>query len=70
LVIAGAIAAMMSSSDSMLLSGASYFTRDVYRPFVDSTVSDRREDRLGRLGVVVFAVGMAVVLVLNREVFA
>ena len=32
LVIAGALAAMMSSSDSMLLSGSSYFTRDVYRP--------------------------------------
>jgi SSS family solute:Na+ symporter len=30
LVIAGALAAMMSSSDSMLLSGASYLTRDLY----------------------------------------
>ena len=56
LVIAGAIAAMMSSSDSMLLSGSSYFTRDVYRPLVDSTITERREDFLGRLGVVVFAV--------------
>ena len=57
LVIAGAIAAMMSSSDSMLLSGSSYFTRDIYRPLVDDTVSERREDRLGRTGVVVFATG-------------
>ncbi len=56
LVIAGAIAAMMSSSDSMLLSGSSYFTRDVYRPLIDDTISDRREDRLGRIGVAVFAV--------------
>ncbi|MDR5655782.1 sodium:solute symporter family protein [Halodesulfurarchaeum sp. HSR-GB] len=56
LVIAGAIAAMMSSSDSMLLSGSSYFTRDLYRPFVDRELSERREDRLGRLGVVGFAV--------------
>ncbi|APE94845.1 sodium:solute symporter family protein [Halodesulfurarchaeum formicicum] len=56
LVIAGAIAAMMSSSDSMLLSGSSYFTRDLYRPFVDRALSERREDRLGRLGVVGFAV--------------
>ncbi len=32
LVIAGAMAAMMSSSDSMLLSGSSYLTRDLYRP--------------------------------------
>ena len=53
LVIAGAMAAMMSSSDSMLLSGSSYFTRDLYRPFVGS--EGRREDRLARVGVAVFA---------------
>lgn len=57
LVVAGAVAAMMSSSDSMLLSGSSYFTRDIYRPFVNSDASDRREDRLGRVGVIVFATG-------------
>ncbi|MEM4782218.1 MAG: sodium:solute symporter family protein, partial [Halalkalicoccus sp.] len=44
LVIAGAVAAMMSSSDSMLLSGSSYFTRDIYRPFVNPEASERRED--------------------------
>ena len=55
LVIAGAMAAMMSSSDSMLLSGSSYFTRDLYRPFVDPGVSADREALLGRIGVVVFA---------------
>ncbi|RQG88921.1 sodium:solute symporter family protein [Natrarchaeobius halalkaliphilus] len=55
LVIAGAMAAMMSSSDSMLLSGSSYFTRDIYRPFVDRSISDRREDLLARVGVVIFA---------------
>ncbi|WP_265108773.1 sodium:solute symporter family protein [Halosolutus halophilus] len=55
LVIAGAMAAMMSSSDSMLLSGSSYFTRDLYRPFVDRSLSDRREDFLARVGVVLFA---------------
>ncbi len=55
LVIAGAMAAMMSSSDSMLLSGSSYFTRDLYRPFVDRSLSDRREDLLARIGVVGFA---------------
>jgi SSS family solute:Na+ symporter len=56
LVIAGALAAMMSSSDSMLLSGSSYFTRDVYRPLIDSGISEEREDRLGRIGVAVFAI--------------
>jgi SSS family solute:Na+ symporter len=55
LVVAGAIAAMMSSSDSMLLSGSSYFTRDLYRPLVDPSVSDEREDLLGRVGVAIFA---------------
>ena len=57
LVVAGAIAAMMSSSDSMLLSGSSYFTRDIYRPLVDDGITERQEDRLGRIGVSVFAVG-------------
>lgn len=57
LVIAGAVAAMMSSSDSMLLSGSSYFTRDIYRPFVNPAASERREDFLGRVGVVIFATG-------------
>ncbi|WP_424018097.1 sodium:solute symporter family protein [Halorientalis pallida] len=54
LVIAGAMAAMMSSSDSMLLSGSSYLTRDVYRQAV-AGVTDRREALVGRLGVVVIA---------------
>ncbi|GAB6879282.1 sodium:solute symporter [Halorubrum gandharaense] len=57
LVIAGAMAAMMSSSDSMLLSGSSYFTRDVYRPFVNPDASERREAWLGRIGVAAFATG-------------
>jgi SSS family solute:Na+ symporter len=60
LVVAGAIAAMMSSSDSMLLSGSSYFTRDVYRPLVDDAVSPTREDLLARVGVAVFAVAALV----------
>ena len=55
LVIAGAMAAMMSSSDSMLLSGTSYFTRDLYRPFVDPTLGERREAWLARIGVAIFA---------------
>ena len=62
LVIAGAMAAMMSSSDSMLLSGSSYLTRDVYRPLVDTfgsgvtASSDGRETVVARVGVVAFAI--------------
>jgi SSS family solute:Na+ symporter len=55
LVVAGAMAAMMSSSDSMLLSGSSYLTRDLYRPFVDPTASDSREAWIARVGVAAFA---------------
>ncbi|WP_226480524.1 sodium:solute symporter family protein [Natrinema amylolyticum] len=58
LVIAGAMAAMMSSSDSMLLSGSSYFTRDLVRPiaaFFGVRLSERQEDLIARGGVVVFA---------------
>ena len=54
LVIAGAMAAMMSSSDSMLLSGSSYLTRDVYRQFA-TEVTERREATLGRAAVVAIA---------------
>jgi SSS family solute:Na+ symporter len=65
LVVAGAMAAMMSSSDSMLLSGSSYFTRDLYRPFVRPDASDRREAWIARVGVAVFAT-LAFVASLSR----
>jgi SSS family solute:Na+ symporter len=55
LVIAGAMAAMMSSSDSMLLSGSSYLTRDVYRQVAEG-VTERREALVGQAGVVAIAI--------------
>ena len=55
LVVAGAMAAMMSSSDSMLLSGSSYLTRDIYRPLVAPEASDEHEGWVARVGVTVFA---------------
>lgn len=55
LVVAGAMAAMMSSSDSMLLSGSSYLTRDIYRPLINPTASTSREGWIGRFGVAGFA---------------
>ncbi|QCC46516.1 sodium:solute symporter family protein [Halobellus limi] len=61
LVVAGAMAAMMSSSDSMLLSGSSYLTRDLYRPFVNPDASTTREAWIARLGVAAFAIGTFVV---------
>ncbi|WP_049927556.1 sodium:solute symporter family protein [Halopiger goleimassiliensis] len=64
-VVAGAMAAMMSSSDSMLLSGSSYFTRDLYRPFVDRGLSERAEDLIARLVVVLFATAAFVATLFN-----
>jgi SSS family solute:Na+ symporter len=55
LVVAGAMAAMMSSSDSMLLSGSAYLTRDIYRPFVNPDASADREGWIARFGVAIFA---------------
>ncbi|WP_144905055.1 sodium:solute symporter family protein [Halobellus captivus] len=57
LVVAGAMAAMMSSSDSMLLSGSSYLTRDLYRPFVNPAATEQREAWIARVGVAAFAIG-------------
>ncbi len=65
LVIAGAMAAMMSSSDSMLLSGSSYVTRDLYRPFIDRGLSARREDLIARVVVVGFALSTFVASLYN-----
>jgi SSS family solute:Na+ symporter len=45
----------MSSSDSMLLSGSSYLTRDLYRPLLNPTASATKEGWVARLGVVGFA---------------
>ena len=59
LVIAGALAAMMSSSDSMLLSGSAYLTRDIYRPArrLRGALGANREALVSRVGVGVFAIG-------------
>ena len=66
LVIAGAMAAMMSSSDSMLLSGSSYFTRDLYRPLVEEA-TDRKEAFVGRVGVAIFATLSFVASLFRRQ---
>ena len=55
-VIAGALAAMMSSSDSMLLSGASYFTRDLVATARTDVFERVDEAWVGRVGVMIFAI--------------
>ena len=56
IVISGALAAMMSSSDSMLLSASSYLTHDIYKRVIDPRATTRKEDWVGRLVVAVFAI--------------
>ncbi len=65
LVVAGAMAAMMSSADSMLLSGSSYLTRDIYRPLVEPEATDDREGWVARLGVAAFALLSLVAALIN-----
>jgi SSS family solute:Na+ symporter len=56
LIISGAMAAMMSSSDSMLLSASSYLTHDIYKRVLNAQASNEREDWVGRLLVALFAI--------------
>jgi SSS family solute:Na+ symporter len=56
LIISGAMAAMMSSSDSMLLSASSYLVHDIYRRVLNVQASNEKEDRVGRLVVALFAI--------------
>jgi len=55
LVIAGAMAAMMSSSDSMLLSGVLVLHSRRVPPVINADASERREAWIARIGVAVFA---------------
>lgn len=56
IVISGAMAAMMSSADSMLLSASSYLTHDIYKRVLNPRASTRKEDWIGRVVVAIFAV--------------
>lgn len=56
IIISGAMAAMMSSADSMLLSASSYLTHDIYKRILDPQATDRKEDWVGRTVVAIFAV--------------
>lgn len=54
LITAGLIGAILSSIDSMANSGATLFTFDFYRRYIDSRASDRRLILVGRIAIVVF----------------
>ncbi len=55
LVMAGAIAAFMSTLDSQLLAMSTIFTRDFYKPLVNDKIPFKKEVFIGRVMVVIFA---------------
>lgn len=62
IVMAGAIAAIMSTADSAALTMSSMMSRDIYREFVNPEASKRREVRVTQgilVGLIVLAVGLA-----------
>jgi SSS family solute:Na+ symporter len=56
IIVSGALAAMMSSSDSMLLSASSYITNDLYLPALRGEGRTKSAGLVGRVIVAVFAV--------------
>jgi len=64
IVMAGAIAAIMSTADSAALTMSSMLSRDVYREFLDPDADERREVRVTQallVGLVALAVALALV---------
>ena len=55
LVMAGALAATMSSADSQLHAASSIFTIDLFKPFSRKPVSDQKSLLVGRVTIVVIA---------------
>lgn len=63
-VMGGALAAMMSTADSLVLTLSSVVSRDLYRAHLDPDASDARETWVGRgVAVVLLVGGLAIALV-------
>jgi len=61
LVMTGALAAFMSTLDSQLLALSTISTRDIFLPFAGKEVNLKKQVRIGKLFVVVFAlIGLAI----------
>ena len=71
IVAAGLIGAILSSIDSMLNSGATIVTFDLYRRYCRPAASDRELVMVGRVCIAVFVIGAAVLAIVfmdpNRE---
>jgi solute:Na+ symporter, SSS family len=67
LVAAGLVGAILSSIDSMLNSGATLITFDVYKRYINPGASDRQLVRLGRWCVAAFVIGSAVLAIIIMD---
>ncbi len=59
LVAAGLVGAILSSIDSMLNSGATLITFDVYKRYINPRATDKQLIRLGRWVIAIFVIGSA-----------
>lgn len=64
--IAGIVASIMSSSDSMLLTSASTLSEDFYHGLVKKDADDKQILRIGRISIVVVAV-LAAIFAMNPD---
>lgn len=67
LVAAGLVGAILSSIDSMLNSGATLITFDVYKRYLNPDATEKQLVRLGRICVAAFVIGSAVLAVLIMD---
>ena len=61
LITAGLIGAILSSIDSMMNSGATLFTFDFYKRYINPAASERRLILVGRIAIVVFVAAAAAI---------
>jgi len=67
LVAAGLVGAILSSIDSMLNSGATLITFDVYKRYLNPDATEKQLVRLGRICVAAFVIGSAVLAILIMD---
>lgn len=67
IVAAGLIGAILSSVDSMMNSAATIITFDIYQRYIDPAASERRLIQVGRLCILVFVLGGALLAVYTMD---
>lgn len=71
IVVSAAIAALMSTADSVLLTVGSMVTRDVYRELVNEDISDEREVRITQVFLIVaILIALAIAWLQPAGIFA